>query len=48
MNVKIKRGSYKVTWNRGKKLITRLYPIASRYEDGKLMAFSFMTELKGK
>lgn len=48
MNIKIKRGCFKITRSKGKRLITELYPIASRYENGRLVAFSFMTELKGK
>lgn len=46
--VKIKRSSFKVTSKRGKNLYTIIYPTALRYEDGKLQAFSFMTEFKGR
>ncbi len=48
MKLKVKRGIFKITKRKGKKKLYTLYPIAQRYEDGKLTAFSFMTELKGK
>lgn len=48
MNIKIKRSSYKVSMRKWNKLFTTIYPTASRYEDGKLQAFSFMTEPKGR
>lgn len=48
MKITVKRKSYEVSWNKGSKRYTAIYPIASRYENGKLQAFSFMTELKGK
>lgn len=48
MKITVKRKSYKVSWNKGSKRYTTIYPTASRYEDGKLQAFSFMTEFKGK
>lgn len=48
MKIQIKKTNYKTfIKSKGKQRI-QLYPIASRYEDGKLQAFSIMTELKGK
>lgn len=48
MKIYIKRGSYKLTFKNKGKRYTVICPIASRFENGKLQAFSFMTEFKGK
>lgn len=48
MKVQIRRTSYKHSYLKKGRVYTVIYPTASRYENGKLQAFSFMTELKGK
>lgn len=44
MKIRVRRSSLR--YNKAKKPV--IFLTASRYEDGKLQAFSIMTELKGK